>query len=67
MELQNCRKEGWEHRVGFMLPMLINENNLLNDYKQTCTNMYQALMQQYYKPYIFIYDVCVYIYISVLA
>jgi hypothetical protein len=50
-----------------MLPMLINENNLLNDYKQTCTNMYQALMQQYYKPYIFIYDVCVYIYISVLA
>jgi hypothetical protein len=45
MELQKYRKEGWEHRMGFMLPMLINQKNLLDDYKQTCTNMYQALMQ----------------------
>jgi hypothetical protein len=54
MELQKCRNKGWEHRVGFMLPILINQKNLLDDYQQTCTNMYQALMQQYYKPYIFI-------------
>jgi hypothetical protein len=55
MELQRCRKEGWQHQVGYyMKPVLINEHTLKMKYKETCQNMYKALMQQHYKTYILI-------------
>lgn len=54
MELQRCRNKGWQHQVGFMNPLVINEENLRKRYQETCQNMYNVLTAQYYKPYIFI-------------
>ena len=54
MELQRCRKEGWHHQVGFMMSLLINQETLNDNYKETCQNMYNALMRQHYKSYIMI-------------
>ena len=54
MEIQRCQKEGCQYQVGFMMPLLINQKNLRDKYKETCTNMYNSLIAQYYIPYIMI-------------
>ncbi|RLM64449.1 hypothetical protein C2845_PM16G03820 [Panicum miliaceum] len=54
MELQRCRTEGWQHRMGFMNPIVINEENVQLRYHATCVNMFNALDKQHYKPYIFL-------------
>jgi hypothetical protein len=47
-------KKGWQYQVGFVNPLVVNEENLRTKYQETCQNMYKALTAQYYKPYIFI-------------
>jgi hypothetical protein len=51
MELQRCQPEGWQYRVGFMNPMIINKDNVWLRYQATCVNMFSALDKQHYKPY----------------
>jgi hypothetical protein len=55
MELQNAKKKdgsiGWASCVPCLTTRVIYE---IDEYKQTCTNMYETLMQQYYKLYIII-------------
>jgi hypothetical protein len=52
MDLQRCRTEGWQHQVGFMNPMVINEANVRLRYQAMCVNIFNALDKQHYKPYI---------------
>ena len=49
MESQRCRKEGWKYQMGFLSPMLINQKNLNDNYKETSQNTYNSLSAQYYK------------------
>ena len=53
-EIQRSRKEGWQHQIGFMSLLLVNQKIKDENYKETCQNMYDSLTRQNYKSYIFI-------------